>query len=117
MKIPKSIVIGGLRYRIVFVDSEGMKEEVDDPETEGVTDIEGGRIVLHKRLLKNPTRLRDTLVHEVIGHALWDACGIGHWLKERTKLRGKKWYRFQEIFIRWHTPALVATLKELGLIQ
>lgn len=117
MKFRKKFEIGGLRYRTRFVSKREMKKVAGDPECEGLTDFDNGIIYLAKALRKNKTRLRDTLFHEALGHALLDSSGIGHWLKKRFRLKEGRWHRFQEYFIRFHTPALISALKSLGVLK
>ncbi len=112
MKIPKTIPICGIDHELLFVGPKRMGFVTGDKESLGGVDGDTQRIYLAKRLKKNPTLLRDTLVHEAAGHALWLASGLAWWLKGQTKHRRdtKAFYDFQEIFIRWHTPVSIATL-------
>ncbi len=87
-------------------------------ECEGYVDEDAGVIYLNKGLKKNPSRLLDTLIHEAVGHVVFDACGIGFWMKTQVKPRNnQRWVDFQEAFIRLYAPAIIATIKSLGFLK
>ncbi len=118
MKVPKTIRVGSLEYRIVFVGDKKMRKVSGVTECEGYVDEDGGVIYLNKRLKRNPTRLVDTLVHEAVGHIVFDACGIGYWMKSQVKTRSnQKWVEFQEALVRIYTPAIISTLRSLGFLK
>ncbi len=112
MKIPKTIPICGIEHELVFVGPKRMEFVSGDSESLGCVDVDHPRIFLAKRLKKTPTLLRDTIVHEAMGHALWLASGLAWWLKGQTKHKRdtKAFYDFQEVLIRWHTPVSITTL-------
>jgi hypothetical protein len=117
MKLPKHVTICGLEYRIIFVGEKRMHKEAGASETEGCVDDDKGVIYLAKTLKKNPSRLLDTILHEAAGHVLFDASGLGYWLKKQVRpASNKKWIVFQETLIRLYTPALITTLRSLGLL-
>ncbi len=116
MKIPKTISVCGIEHRIVFASPKRMKKE-GGVVCYGCVDRDKSVIYLDRELKKNPGLLLDTLIHEVVGHALWNASGIEYWLQRMTKRDGNRFYEFQEIFIRWHTPALITTLRALGFLK
>lgn len=112
MKLLKKLEICGQTYSIFSVkkgDVKGMGT------AEGMTDVLKNEIYLKQKLLKNPCRFLDTLVHEIL-HAIFDASGLGFWLKRKMKVRGNAWIRAQEELIRFQTPALVSTLKNAGFL-
>lgn len=116
MRTPRTIDVCGLSYRVVFVSPKRMGQlPPKDSAVEGYTVIGAGVIYLATSLKKNPSRLRDTLMHEILGHALWDACGLEHFV-HHAKKRGRAYWSFQEAFIRIHTPALITTLRSLGAL-
>ncbi len=113
---PRKVDICGLSHRIVFVGKKRMKKEASVGGCFGCVDANKCVIYLARKLLENPTLLRDTLIHEVVGHCLWNASGIGHWMQ--TQIRNKKKaYEFQEVFVRWHTPHVITTLRSLGFLK
>ncbi len=117
MKLPKTVDICGLAYTIVFVGPKRMRRESGATECEGCVDDDRGVIYLSKALKKNPTRLVDTIIHEAVGHVVFDASGLGYWLKNQVRHRSNgKWILFQETFIRLYTPAIITTLRSLGLL-
>ncbi len=115
MRIPKAIYVCGLRFEIAFVSTRRMTETIGTRCYGGV-DFEKGIIYMDKSLRKSPSRLRDTLFHE-IGHVIFESSGIGWWTKKEAGLYGKKWSRFQEAFIRLLTPVLFSTLRDLGWLK
>ena len=116
MKVPKAIHVCGLRYAIVFVGPTRMAKESGVAECYGCVDFEKGIIYLDKALRKSPSRLRDTLFHEV-GHALMESSGFGWWLKREVGLHGRKWQRFQETLIRLATPIMITTFRSIKGIK
>lgn len=62
-------------------------------------------------------RMMDTLLHEAL-HALIDASGMGWAMRQRLKMSKAQWRAFEEDFIvRPMTPALLATLKNAGMLR
>lgn len=62
-------------------------------------------------------RMIDTYLHELL-HALIDASGLGWQMRQRLKMTKAQWRAFEEDFIvRPMTPALLATLKNGGLLR
>lgn len=62
-------------------------------------------------------RMVDTLLHEAL-HALIDASGLGWQMRQRLKMSKAQWRAFEEDFIvRPMTPALLATLKNAGMLR
>ncbi len=113
---PRKVSICGIEHDIIFIGKKRMKREMRVGGCFGGVDANKCRVYLAERLLKNPTLLRDTLIHEVLGHCLWNASGIGHWMQ--TQIRNKKkFYEFQEVFVRWHTPLVITTLREMGFLK
>lgn len=114
-----------MTYRIVIVKrgSRGPKEWTK--KTEGMCDPNAGIIYLAGRLTRNPTRLRDTFIHE-IGHALSEGTGLRMWLAKlvpgRKKGReGRAWGRrvweLEEDCIRIMVPALILALESGRLLE
>lgn len=112
MKLLKKIVICGQRYSIFSVKKGEVKGM---GRAEGMTIVSKNVIYIKERLLKNPDRFMDTLIHEIL-HALFDASGLGFWLKEKYQFTEEGWFKFQEKVIRFQTPALLSTLASLGFI-
>ncbi len=112
--VPRTVDVCGIEHRIVFVKGKKLKKEAGVA-CIGCVDANKCIVYLSEKLLKNPSLLRDTLIHEVVGHCLWNASGIGHWME--TQIRNKKkFFDFQEVFVRWHTPLVITTLKSLGFL-
>lgn len=62
-------------------------------------------------------RMVDTYLHELL-HALIDASGLGWQMRQRLKMTKAQWRAFEEDFIvRPMTPALLATLKNGGMLR
>lgn len=118
MRIPKTIPICGIDHRLAFLSKKQMKRLTGNPEMHAFVDPDAAMIYLAKALRKNPSLLRDTVVHEAAGHAVWAASGLGWWLRGQMKhkARSKAFYEFQEVFIRWHTPLIITTLRSLGIL-
>ncbi len=116
MKLPEAIDVCGIEYAIRFVGPGRMSRESGVDECYGCVDFEKGVIYLDRALKKSPTRLRDTLYHE-IGHALMESSGLGWWLKREVGLHGRKWHRFQETFIRLFCPVMITTFRPLKDIK
>ncbi len=119
MKVPRSVSICGIEHEIIFIGPRKMRFVSGVAESFGCVDPDNPIIYLAESLRKKPTLLRDTLVHEVCGHALWAASGLGWWLRGQMKhkARSKAFYEFQEVFVRIHTPAVITTLRSLGLLK
>lgn len=117
MKVPKTIVVGCITYKIVFVGPKRMRKESGVDEAFGCVDVDKCVVYLANELKRNHSLLRDTLVHEAVGHALWTSSGIGYWMQSQTKFKRKKFFEFQEIFVRWHTPIVLQTIRGLGLLK
>ncbi len=112
---PRRVEVCGIEYPIHYVTAKRMKKEAGVV-CWGCVDAKKYRIYLDKELLDNPTLLHDTLVHEAAGHCVWDASGIGHWMQ--TQIRNKKrFYEFQEVFVRWNTPHVIATIKSIRVLK
>lgn len=59
----------------------------------------------------------DTYLHELL-HGLIDASGLGWQMRKRLKMSKAQWHVFEEDFIvRPMTPALLATLKNAGMLR
>lgn len=116
MKSPKGVDVCGIWHRIVFVDVARMRKVSGVDGAYGCVDADKCVIYLAEELKKNPALLRDTIVHEAVGHALLTHSGIGFWLQGQTKLKRKAFFEFQEVFVRWHTPLVITTLRSLGLL-
>lgn len=120
MKIPPKFTVMGIEYCVVFVGKSRMSKESGYAEAYGCVDQNRGIVYLAKALKKNPTMLRDTLLHEVLGHVVLETSGLGYWLREKMRLgkdkKYEKWIEAQETFVRWYTPALITTLKSLKVI-
>lgn len=124
-QLPKSLVICGMTYRIVIVKrgQRGPKEWTK--RTEGMCDPNAGVIYLAGWLAKNPTRLRDTFVHEV-AHALSEGTGLRRWLadivpggkrKRPTRAWRQRVWELEESVIRIMVPALIQALESGGLME
>lgn len=62
-------------------------------------------------------RMVDTYLHELL-HGLIDGSGLGWQMRKRLKMSKAQWHAFEEDFIvRPMTPALLATLKNAGMLQ
>lgn len=116
MKIPKKVDVCGITYRVVFIGPKRMQKESGYKRGYGCVDQDKAIIYLAKSSRNNPTLLRDSLVHEIVGHALWHASGLGYWLETRIKPK-TNFFKFQETFVRWHTPAVITTLRAMGLLK
>lgn len=121
MKLPRTVSVCGLTYRLIVVPrgSRGPKGWTNGRQGhEALTDIEQGTIHFSYKLLRNPTRLRDALVHELF-HALSEATGLRCWLKKitRGRARAEKTWELEEDVIRILTPALITTFQSAGLLR
>ncbi len=117
MKVPRTVDICGITHRVVFVGPVRMRKEAGVDGAYGCVDADKCIIYLAKELKANPTLLRDTLSHEAVGHALLTHSGIGFWLQNQTKMKRKAFFEFQEVFVRWHTPLVLITLRALGQLK
>lgn len=115
MKVPKTIDVCGIEHRVVFVSAKRMLKEAGT-EAFGCVDKERCIIYLLSSLKAHPSLLRDVLIHEAVGHALLENSGLAYWLQVSVNLKGKKWFRWQETFVRFHTPMVIATLRSMGLL-
>lgn len=115
MKIPKTVDVCGIEHAIVFVGPKRMHKEAG---TDAVGCVDKDRCVVYllESLKENPSLLMDVLVHEVVGHAMLESSGMAYWLQASVKLKGKKWFKWQETFVRFHTPLVITTLRSLGLL-
>ncbi len=112
---PTKVEICSIEYPIRYVSAKRMKKEAG-VSCWGCVDAKKYIIYLDRELLKNPTLLRDTLIHEAAGHCVWDASGIGHWMQTQIRNR-RRFFEFQEVFVRWSTPHIIATIKSLGFLK
>lgn len=116
MKFLCEVPVCSLDFRLYFATEKEVPSLITN---EAYTDLDACRIYLRHSLRKVPTRLADAVVHE-LSHAIWDASGLGYWFRETIrahfKLTAKEADRFEELFIRLHTPALITTLRGAGLL-
>ena len=117
MNVPSTVDICGIAHRIIFVGPTRMRKESGVDSAYGCVDPDKCIVYLAKELKKNPSLLRDTLIHEVIGHALLTHSGLGFWIQSTTKFKRKQFFVWQETFVRWHTPLVIITLRALGLLK
>lgn len=110
MRIYLSPEVCGLTYKVFLATGLEVSELVQN---EGWTDCENCRIYLRASLAKTPSRLFDTLVHELT-HALFEACGISHLLAVQCP---KDADDVEELIIRMMTPALITTFRSAGLLK
>jgi len=102
----------GQTYEIRLVKDEHTKD-IDG--CEGVT-ISSKNLILIKDDLAED-RLNDTLIHELFVHALLEASGTSHVLREHLRLSEEQWETFEELFARMYTPALLTMLKNAKWIS
>lgn len=79
-KRPKCVKVGGHVYRIAI----GKSAKMDKQKADGLCEVAKLRITLRSRL--EPSRERETLVHEIL-HAGLDGLGLEDELEERIVLR------------------------------
>lgn len=85
-----------------------------DLKTEGLCDFDATTISLSPKAF---WRMVDTYLHELL-HGLIDGSGMGWQMRRRLKMTKAQWHEFEETFIvRPMTPALLATLKNAGMLR
>ena len=85
-----------------------------DLEIDGLCEHSECRIKLSPRAF---WRMVDTYLHELL-HGLIDTSGLGWAMRRRLKMSKAEWHAFEEDFIvRPMTPALLATLKNAGMLR
>lgn len=81
---------------------------------DGLCDFDSNTITLSPR---GYWRMVDTYLHELL-HGLIDGSGLGWQMRKRLKMSKAEWHAFEEDFIvRPMTPALLATLKNAGMLR
>ncbi len=115
-KIPELVDVCGVTYAIVFVGKRRMEKESAGGSL-GCVDSDNAIIYLAKSLRDKPTLLRDTLIHEIVGHALLNTSGVSWWLRTETKKGSKSYYKFEEVLVRLYVPGIITTLRSLGLLK
>ncbi len=66
MSTPKTITIGGKRWRLEFRPLKGENDALCDPPT-----VPRKSIVIHRPALRSPKRLMELLVHECLHAESW----------------------------------------------
>ncbi len=115
-EVPQLVDVCGVTYAIVFVGKKRMEKE-SSGDNLGCVDSDNAIIYLAKSLRDKPTLLRDTLLHEIIGHALMNTSGVSWWLRTETKKSSSKYYKFEEVFVRLYVPGIITTLRSLGILK
>lgn len=100
-----TLKICGLEYRVVYATTEEVPELAG---REGWTVPSANTIYIRSNL--PPSRLRDTLVHEVL-HAFFEASGVGSFISDRV--RGD-YDKFEETLIRLIVQPLLRLVEENG---
>lgn len=109
MKYLCAIDVNGLSYRVFVCSPDAECLEGN----EGIADYTAGVIWLRDT---NPSRLRDTLVHEIL-HACMDASGVSHLLDSLISKRTKTTVReAEELIVRALTPCLITALRSANLL-
>jgi phage-related minor tail protein len=86
---------------------------------EALLDVDAGTIHYAAKLVRNPSRLRDAIVHE-IAHAIVEGTGLRHWLKRLVKgkaARADRLAEIEETVIRFVVPAAIQALESVGLME
>lgn len=118
VNLPKRVTICGLSYRVVVVRGKGPKDW--NRRYEGMCDPGAGVIYISSRLLRNPSRLLDTLIHEIC-HGLAEGTGLRRWLAKlvpgkpsarRRRLIGE----LEEDVVRILTPAIITAFQSAGML-
>lgn len=100
-----NLKICGLEYRVVFASVE---EVPDLAGKEGFCSLATNTIYIQRGM--PASRMRDTLAHE-IGHAFFEATGIGSFLSNRV--RGD-YDRFEETLIRLLVQQMLRLVEDNG---
>lgn len=109
MKQLATLNVCGMTYRVMLASS------IERPaleESEGECDADEGVIYLRASLARNRTRLRDTLIHELV-HAFVDATGLAYVLKGKLK-ESRDWEDVEETIARVATPHIVQLVEANG---
>lgn len=105
-------LVGSQRYTVRLVPPESC------PEIEGreaCTIWESTEVLVRDDLSEE--RQHDCLAHEILGHALIDAIGLDHVLRDRLELHEDEWRDLDELLARVYVPAVLAVLKANGWIN
>ncbi len=97
-----------MSYRVVYATPE---EVPDLAENEGCCCKSLNTIYIRAGM--PPSRMRDTLVHEVL-HAFLEASGIGSFLASASNLKGDGYDVFEETFVRLVTPSVIRLISDNG---
>lgn len=101
-----SLQICGLEYRVVFASSD---EVPLLREKEGMTAFDTNTIYVRSGMPLS--RMRDTLVHEVM-HAFLESSGVGYFLQDSVKV--EDFEKFEETLIRLLVPSVLRLVEENG---
>ena len=105
-----AIDVNGLAYQVVLCDKDAPILEGG----EGMTDYTEGVIWL--QATENKSRLRDTLVHEIL-HACFEASGASYLLASHLRKRARaEPGEVEEQLIRTIAPAIVTALRSARLL-
>lgn len=102
----KPVDVCGQRYRIEVFDDLG--------ENEGECDHVAGVIRIKRQA---HDRMADTLLHELITHAAWDASGLKWMLVQAFQVPKKKMDAIEEMLARISSPAMLSTLRNAGWLR
>lgn len=102
----------GQNYEVRLVDKEDTKD-IDG--CEGLTIHTKNMIYIKDNLASD--RQDDTFIHEVFVHALLEASGASHVLREHLKISEEQWEHFEELLARLYSPALLSLLRTSNLIK
>jgi hypothetical protein len=109
----KKLTVSGLAYTVWIATPE---ECPLLKSAEGYCDFDG-HIYIRQDVAKDPTRFRDTYVHELT-HAWLHASGFETWFAGVTGIESEdELAKVTESFIRMQTPILIATLTNAGLFK
>lgn len=106
MREVHKLVICCLVYRVVCATGEEVPKLL---EHDGWADTDSNTIFLKEGM--PPTRMRDTLVHE-IAHAWLEASGLGEMLQ--SSFKGADFESFEEQLIRVAVPSILQLVQDNG---
>jgi Zn-dependent peptidase ImmA (M78 family) len=99
------VQICGLEYQLVVATAAEVPELL---ENEGWTSCVTNTIYVRANM--PPTRLRDTVVHELL-HAFLEASGVGSFLSDRVQ---GDYDAFEEVLVRLLTPMILRLVDDNG---